>query len=66
MKIYQKKFGEHYETLYVKKNGNITCECLHNLYDPRRDVNSTCKHASLLREAINSGNLKGWSDVTPK
>lgn len=66
MKIYQKKYRESYETLYVKSNGNIICECLGNLFNKDREVKSTCRHADDLRKALKSGNMKGWVDVSPK
>jgi hypothetical protein len=73
--IYQKLFWSkenkryEWETLEVfksKEGLRITCLCLSNLYHKGRDVNANCYHAKQLREAIQSNNLTGWKEVSPK
>jgi len=81
MKIYQRLYGNSFETLYVfpQKNGwRISCECQHGLnrkgitYADRDwnlngiPKNSKCRHSVDLREALLKGDLSKFKDVSPK
>lgn len=69
MKIYQRKYGEEYHTLYVIKSKDgwkITCECISQLFNPKRNYQSNCKHAKDLLSALKENNLSKYIDVTPK
>jgi hypothetical protein len=64
--IYQRKYGNELYTLEIKKNGKIICNCVKNLYNPKRDYESNCKHAKDLHIALKENNLKKYIDVTPE
>jgi len=66
MLILQKIYGREFQTLYVYNNGRIVCECLAGLFNKEREVNSTCRHAKELREAIFIGDISKYNDVTPQ
>ncbi len=84
MKIYQKPFKNshgitEYATIYHKKNGEISCDCLagmspKGITEKDRDFNLAglprhsekyCKHAKDFKKELATG-LKTWKDVTPK
>lgn len=58
--ILQVHNGKEYETLEVYEDGRIICTCLNNLYNPEREINSSCRHAKELRENIIKGNLEKY------
>jgi len=39
-----------WHTLVVRKNGKITCDCLKNMTNPKRDTEANCSHAKTLKE----------------
>ena len=68
-KIYQRLYGTSYETLYVyfrkDKEPRVICDCLYNLFSKDRDIDSKCRHARDLKEALAKNDLHRYKDVSP-